>query len=292
MKFFLGGLFRIILLCFLVAASAQAQHNVIALLGSSSAGKSTLAKELKNALGEGVVIIHYDAFRRVFLLNEGKRLGLLSGSYDASTGMQVRKDMYEACASSERPGEMRACLNDALGKMEEAFYASVVECARGARYVILDAFILVDEQYGIMRKYLGDDCFVVFVHISLEAIVARVALRNASAVEAEARGVNRVLRFYPFHYVAAASEKDGLMVLSSGEIARIVRGSEGLFNEPGILSGDPLRAAMLEKFELGDRVDKVFLSPRWSYNFLVDTSRLRPEEAADAVVEAFSRRES
>lgn len=277
-----------IMLCALFfSGAAEVFGSTIVLLGSSSAGKSTLAKVLQELLGRDAIIEHYDTFRREFLIHEGKKLGLLEESYDTATGMQVLKDLEQAasCATFSVDERMakQAFLARCRQDLEEAFYQRIAAIPK-EQNVIVDAFVINNRQLTTLQKYLGEDCLMVFVHIPLDKVLARVAQRNTLLLPANLRGINRVLRFYPLHYIASAIDSSNPDAISYGSIKELVDASNHLLQEEGIPSGDDLIRVMAKIWGIDESTSHVSLTPRWPHHLQVNTGELSPNEAAEMIV--------
>lgn len=283
--------------CCVISSQVQAaEKNIIVLLGSSSAGKSSLARCLQAKLGEGFAVgegcsvEHYGTFRRLHFIAEAKRVKLLDEAYSEVNGLVVLGDIKTAIrAHRDETGEdlapwFKACWDH----MEERFYEHIAALAI-TKGVILDSFVMREEQFMRMTRILGDRCFLVFVHVPLENIVDRVRSRNASGDASARRGIDRVLNFYPHHYAPALEIVSLAGAVTHDAIeAAVAYGSDLFHEEGGLPKWDTLVESMAKTFGLREGCALVFPQPKWPCDLLVNTGELLPEEAAGQVLVAMA----
>ena len=276
---------------------AKVLPDIIILNGSSNAGKSSLAKSLQGLL-KNYLVVSYDSFREFYLIPKAKELELIPSDYIFKTipiFFDDIKNFLEENDASTKAGKT-TLWNSIIDSFDEKFYEHIATLALEEKKIIVDAIIFKKEQIKYIKRLPQDKLSVVFVHIPLEHMIARINKRNSSGNIKEFRYINRILFYYPFYYrIKPKNSGDFTIETTVSAIHETVSCAACLpCLSPRFKNGSPLSEHILKAWELRDRSpqEKIFLVPRLTYDCCVDTEKYSPEDAALEIITVLGKKNS
>lgn len=281
--FFLIQVISIGCACAETITSTAELPRIIILNGSSTAGKSSIARELQHILPD-YCAVSYDTFREILWLSIAKELGLISHDYVFKNVTLLFQDVKHSLAQlveEERKIKSQAW-NPFAPIIDEKFYEHIAGLVLEGKKVIVDTIILAKKQVACIKKLPQNELCVLFVHVPLEVIIERISRRNGTGKLDEFRPINKVLFHYPLYYRATVSPNNVFGIeTSSSLIEDIVSKASCLDCQWSVFpTGPQLAERMIKALGIQHSTEKIALMPRLTHDYFVDTGKLSSEEAA------------
>jgi len=246
----------------LLGGSVKGGHKgtVVILDGTSTAGKTSIAKHLVKLLGKTYEKIAMDDFvTKVFI---------------EQIDLQLPKDQFFQ--------RVRQRISD--------MYDKINECIDSGKNVLLDTVLSsIDGQkavsYGLERLQKCN-VFMVLVYCPFAVVVERVICRNEQAILENNlenfRSILAVLRFADIYRPVKYVDEFFIDTLCRTDIEQAYGCSKKNYYEKDLEKLGFVKADIIKKFGLNDK-EYVKITPRLAYDFIVDASEGTPKGCAKQV---------
>jgi uridine kinase len=265
----------------------NATGKIILLYGTSSAGKSSINRHLKNLLVDvDAVFVSVDEISWKPLIEQAKIFNLINDQMPKEEQYRIMMqhiDMLDVACGDQ----WVVCLKN--------FYDKVKQLALTHEYVVLDTVFYVDgdadAQY-FLEQMRDIPKFCVLVYAPQDVIAQRVVQRNTGMVVEQKRDVVYALTCLYDLYVPVSTEQDSIGVLTKQEVERAWKIIENYWIEFG-MSEQSIEKKITELKNLyeakffANQYDSVFIAPRFDYDMMVNTAKFSSQECAEQIKEAF-----
>ncbi len=264
----------------LYAFSAQA--TIIFLNGTSSAGKSSITRELQSILGRSFVVVSTDTFLMDALVEEAYSRGLLKRSDPKPRTAKEIKKLINALPKKQA-SVMYGDFKQIVIANNHAMYAHVAHLACQGWHVIIDHVMTFDDDIKDCLQTLGAfDVFFVLAHCPLGELVRRVYQRNSSQDKAEKRTLDSVLGHYAQVH-CPGSKDDFLEIISYEQMSYYIDLVRSSF--PTVKLFSEFKEFVIRYLEL-DQCKYVYLCPSLAYDYVINTGNKNPHTCAQSIAQA------
>lgn len=249
---------------------------IILLNGTSCAGKSSTAKELKNLLGTSSIIMSIDDYMRTNLQQKATQLGCTLGTGKWKSWWEDLQIILQHLPEQEKEDYFNNCLR--------RFYIDIKNHALDSKQVIVDMVLEdTDDFFEIVENIF---IFKVLIYAPLSTILKHLHIRNQAANIHELRVFASALRQYSVLYRAPLSGDEIMLdTLRFADLETYCHylHHEGYWDAPKIQWLMNRYKACFFTNEDMNLVPKAKISPVLDYDLIVYSGRHTPGQCAQEI---------
>lgn len=264
---------------------------IIFLNGTSSAGKTAVARELESELGFSCEKITFDDVIWDQLIKKACELHYLPEDISRDRAQKILESFE------------RHTMDDLWRQTQvdvRSLYTLVRERAATGKHILVDAVIKhTDEIHACLRELRDFMVYVVLVYCPITLLPARVEQRNISGVQGEKRLVRWAAQEFVTMYQATENnDRACIELVEKKQIYDFLQAVRDEFSTialqeakqvtPEVLAAaDEWHAAatadFTKRFFLQSAHDKIFLKPTVAYDVVINTGIYSPREGAEQI---------
>lgn len=253
---------------------------IVCLLGPSSAGKSSIARELVQSIDcEYIEIDQIDV-----AIAQGLGIDI----DDSKSWYERIHEIKEKIGKDYRTGEWKL---DSL--QTEALYDRITQAAESKKHVIIDACALVDQDIGFLYQLHRDHplqndhlpVVLIFVYCPLSVLAEHVIARNALQDLDQHREMRAPISSFCEYF---KKRKQFSLIRSCGTLSRseideVFALLKSLDNQQDVNYYNKKKRQLLMHFQFGPDDESVVIIPSQEHDFALNTSQLQPHECSEKI---------
>lgn len=273
----------VVLVCFIVVSVIHGAPFAIVLNGTSSAGKSSNALELKKILGDSWVIIGWDVARESLYRSRCEGVGFIDASLSFEQKQKRLQDFFglsenkqEQMIGSISKDAIRNHLRTSIKKLFDEGYNLIVD--------VIQSQDGHDGTIYFLRQQKNVNLFLVLNYCSFDVLVQHVCERNSSGNRLERRSIEIVAEQFCSLYGPVRSKKQiALDVICKQDIKKVFTAS--LFEKYEHKIVNKLCNDFIRVFFTHE--NKVQITSYIDYDMVVNTGKYRSQQCAKQIKDKF-----